>query len=764
MEPNPNLNPSDYPDPTRAGPTPGSEDPLIEAALRQMGNSPGGLGAGQSPTPKPLDSLLGIPPDLFPGFIVVREIHRGGQGVVYQAIHKATKRKVAIKVMKDGPFGGHKEKARFDREVEILAQLQHPNIITVHDSGVLPAEKGGLHFFVMDYVSGKSLDRYLEDAKPDMKATLAIFAKICEAVNAAHLQGVIHRDLKPTNIRVDTSGEPHILDFGLAKVAGGSVVGGDSPELMTVTGQFIGSPAWASPEQAVGDISKIDVRTDVYSLGVMMYKALTDQFPYAVVGMLREVLENIEKVIPARPSTVGRRINDEVETIVLKALSKERDRRYQNAGELARDIKNYLTGQPIEAKRDSVWYLVRKAVAQRRVTAGAIMAVVLAIAVGFVVSFMFWRDAERALQGERAANVVAEAQRAEAQTARDRAEREAKKAVRVTGFVNGIFEQAEQSLLTGSGPQAVVELLRQGDARAGSELGTEPLVHAAVLSTIGRAYLAMGRIDLADSALERAMDLRVTAAGPGAASADVAESYEGLSELRTFKQEYDAALRLVEKALPIRRSVHGDDSMEVARCEHLLGRAYAYLKNSDQAERWYASALEKAKRLAPESLEVAEFQTSLAFLAKSNQEWDRALALLTSARAAAALRQGGEANIAGGTIKSLMVDALLRRGGPGDVDEAVRLSGEVASAYQVLYSPLNAQHPAIVRAHQLHARALAAAGRNAQAEEAYLVALAASDPNVGEGRQRRGLLEAYAKFLEATGQGVRAEEVRRDGR
>lgn len=301
------TNPSDVPEPTPPSKKSSSEDPLIEAALRQLGGSPAAGGVSPSPSAGP-DSLIGIPPDLFPGFIVVREIHRGGQGVVYQAIHKATKRKVAIKVMKEGPFAGHKEKARFDREVEVLAQLNHPNIVTVHDSGVLPPDKGGMHFFVMDYISGKSLDTFLEDSKLDLKETIAVFAKICDAVNAAHLKGVIHRDLKPTNIRVDANGEPHVLDFGLAKVAGGSLMTDGTPELMTMTGQFIGSPAWASPEQAVGDISKIDVRTDVYSLGVMLYKALTHQFPYAVVGMLREVLDNIEKALPQRPSTVSRKI------------------------------------------------------------------------------------------------------------------------------------------------------------------------------------------------------------------------------------------------------------------------------------------------------------------------------------------------------------------------------------------------------------------------------------------------------------------------
>src|SRR6185295_15640548 len=161
-------------------------------------------------------------------------------------------------------------------------------------------------------------------------------------------------------------GEPHVLDFGLAKIATGEVTsdngdGGSSQmRMMSMTGQFIGSLPWASPEQAEGVPGKVDLRTDVYSLGVILYQMLTGgRFPYEVVGNMRDVMDNILRAEPARPSTIRRQINDEVETIVLKCLSKERDRRYQSAGELARDIHRYLSGEPIEAKRASGWYVSR---------------------------------------------------------------------------------------------------------------------------------------------------------------------------------------------------------------------------------------------------------------------------------------------------------------------------------------------------------------------------------------------------------------------
>lgn len=319
-------------------------------------------------------------PDMFPGYEIKREIHRGGQGVVYLANQLTTKRRVAIKVMHGGATIGTTGKARFDREVQLLGQLNHPNVVKLHDSGMT---NDGSLFCVMDYISGKALDEVLREQKRearrggvsriksksrskaaemgDVDSTLEFFGKICDGVNAAHLKGVVHRDIKPANVRVDQSGVPILVDFGLAKVTAGVETDLDPSNPMTMTGQFIGSLPWASPEQAIGSGDAIDLRTDVYSLGVMLYQMLTGgRFPYNVIGNMRDVLDNIQRVEPARPSTIRRQINDEVETIVLKALAKDRERRYQSAGELARDIRHYLAGEPIQAKRDSGWYVIRK--------------------------------------------------------------------------------------------------------------------------------------------------------------------------------------------------------------------------------------------------------------------------------------------------------------------------------------------------------------------------------------------------------------------
>lgn len=409
-----------------AGPNPSGDKPkpgsgsrplkdLIADAIQQASPKSGsrpGMFAGDLPSP-----------DAFPGYEVLREIHRGGQGVVYQAIQNSTKRKVAIKLLHGGPFTGSTGRSRFEREVQVLGQLNHPNIVRIHDSG---ATADGSFFYVMDYISGRSLDELVTDKKLGVDETLRLFGKICDAVNAAHLKGIIHRDLKPSNVRIDANGEPIVVDFGLAKIAVGDMVdepGSSAPHLMTLTGQFVGSLPWASPEQAEGHPGNIDVRTDVYSLGVMLYQMLTGQFPYKVLGNMRDVLDNILRAEPAKPSTIRRQVDDEVETIVLKCLSKERDRRYQSAGELGRDIKRYLGGEPIEAKRDSTAYMLGKALKRYRVPVAVGVTLVLLLAVFSVAMTIMYGHATTSEQ--KARDSLSAAQKAEAAQAAERARAEA---------------------------------------------------------------------------------------------------------------------------------------------------------------------------------------------------------------------------------------------------------------------------------------------------------------------------------------------------
>lgn len=351
-------------------------------ALRQVEQAEflaGGTTMGSGPSSVSEVAYPGSPPslpnDFFPGYELLEEIHQGGQGVVYKAVQQATKRTVALKVLLAGPFSSARQRHRFEREIDLVAGLEHPNIVTLYDSGVTQDDR---HYFAMEYIHGTALNAYLSEKAFSVEETLRLFLKICVAVNYAHQHGVIHRDLKPGNICIDADGEPHVLDFGLAKVAGPDLSSGVP---VTLTGEFTGTLAYASPEQTQGDPKLIDIRSDVYSLGVILYEMLTGKSPYPVIGRIDEVMKNISEAEPRKPSTLIRRIKNEVETIVLKALAKEKERRYQSAGTLSRDIEHYLAGEPIDAKRDSSWYLIHKLLRRHRVHIA--VAAVLVIAIGF---------------------------------------------------------------------------------------------------------------------------------------------------------------------------------------------------------------------------------------------------------------------------------------------------------------------------------------------------------------------------------------------
>ncbi|MCH8854069.1 MAG: protein kinase, partial [Planctomycetes bacterium] len=294
---------------------------------------------------------------------------------------------------------------RFEREIELVAQLKHPNIIVIFDSGVTPE---GWHYYAMDYIRGLPLNRYVQQERLTLEETLEVFSKVCDAVQYAHQKGVIHRDLKPSNILVDSEGSPKVLDFGLAKQLAAPI-----DTVVSMTQDVIGTLPYMSPEQARGNPDSIDTRTDIYALGVILYEILTGHYPYPVAGHMAEVLRHIAETPPTPPSRqwtadsgVTKRssrhvragkcpIDDELQTVILKTLSKERGRRYQSAGDLARDLGHYLAGEPLDAKRDSGWYMLKKALQRNKIPFGIAATFLVLLAVFAVERYAHGRAVDR---------------------------------------------------------------------------------------------------------------------------------------------------------------------------------------------------------------------------------------------------------------------------------------------------------------------------------------------------------------------------------
>ena len=342
-------------------------------------------------SPYDKDAFPKFAESLIEGYRIIEELPRGGQAAVYKATHLATKTTVAIKVLLPTLLASERARYYFEREAELIASLEHTNIVSIRDSGIIH----GQYYFVMQYIEGQPLNRYVRSQKLSFRERIRLFQKICAAVSYAHQQGIIHRDLKFANILVDKRSEPHILDFGLAKVIGLAERDRDKA-VVTMTGEWAGSLSTMSPEQAAGRPNLINVRTDVYSLGVILYHLLTGQYPYDITGTTLEVLQNIQKAEPTRPRQIDRKFDPDVEAILLAALAKDPAQRYQSVAELYADIDNWLEGRPVCVRSISTLYLLRKIIARHRYTS-TVAALLLLIVLGFsLVSFDLYITAKKA--------------------------------------------------------------------------------------------------------------------------------------------------------------------------------------------------------------------------------------------------------------------------------------------------------------------------------------------------------------------------------
>lgn len=528
----------------------GSDDPArhhlwIATARKQFAD------ARRSGRPAGFWPATGLPPhDSIPGYVIQSEIHRGGQGIVYRGIQASTGRAVAIKVLREGAFAGPTDRLRFEREVRVLGALQHPGVVTIHDYGAVD----GSFYFTMEYIAGRPLDEYVRETSRPINAIVEVFARICDAVNAVHSLGIVHRDIKPRNILIAENGRPFVLDFGLAKAIADSDISSAQAD-MTIAGQFVGSLPWASPEQIRSNDAVVDTRTDVYSLGVVLYHALTGKFPYDLSGPPQQAIAAIQHAEPVPPRRHRREIPADIETILFKCLDKKPDRRYRTAGDLAADLRALLAYRPISARRDSLGYVLGKSIARHRTAFAAAAAVAILVTGSLIFSAIQWRRTA----DQRDLALVAKEQ---ADAAKKAAAADAAKARATVEFLRTTLASANPNV-TDEQDVKVSQVLQTAarELDSGSMKG-QPEVEAISRLTLAEAFEAIGRSQEAERHIQISLSL-LRSIHPGD-HVDIARALLALSNIRIAQNDNPAAEEAARNALEMFRRIHQSDHEDVA--------------------------------------------------------------------------------------------------------------------------------------------------------------------------------------------------------
>jgi serine/threonine-protein kinase len=660
---------------------------------------------------------------------LVRLLGEGGMGEVYLAERAdgQYEQRAALKVLPQALFAGEARR-RFLRERQILARLQHPRIARLLDGGVTDA---GTPYFAMELIEGRPITDHCEEGGLGIEERLCLFLQVCDAVEHAHRNLIVHRDLKPSNILVDARGEVKLLDFGIAKLVGGD--GADLDPGLTQTVARPMTPDYAAPEQIRG--GPITTATDVYALGVLLYRLLTGERPYRLPQNLPGILERaILEQEPTRPSrAIGgaaarrRRIEGDLDRIVLKALQKEPERRYLSVAALAEDVRRHLQGLPVAAHGDSLAYRTGKFLRRHRLGVLA-AALVLAVLVAGLASTVW--QARRA--GE-----------------------EARRAQAIQDFLASLFQVADPAQARGRDLTAR-EILARGTHRVDTELAGQPEVQVAMWRVLADLYGRLSEYRQSVRLLRKAIS--VLALRDDASELEMARLKLRLARALADYGRLDEAKRTLREALSALEEEAGRESREVADALDVLGQIHWGRGNFDASEKAYRRSLAiRRKRFGESSEEYAEAASRLSVTLSERGRFAEAERL---ARAAGEVRRKRRGLEDPDTLQSLyhLAVAIYNQGRWREAETVLR------EILRVDERVLGTDHRTTVLARRQFARLLAGFGRYAEARDLVLAALASQRARYGESSPEVGYALVQLALIELwRGDFVAAESYGRQG-
>jgi len=533
----------------------------------------------------PVDRLVGT---RLGHYQIERVVSSGGMGTVYEATQENPRRTVAVKVMRAGITSASAMR-RFEYESQILGRLRHPGIAQVFEAGTHGGngEPGGVPYFVMEYIpDARTVTEYAREQDLGVAERLRLFVQICEAVHHGHQKGIIHRDLKPGNILVDSNGRPKIIDFGVARATESDLA---LTTMHTEVGQILGTVQYMSPEQCEGDQRDLDTRSDVYSLGVVLYELLCMKLPYDVGDLsIPEAVRRIRDESPGRPSTTIRALRGDVETIVLKALEKDRERRYQSANELGRDIERYLSGEPISARPPSFGYQLRTFARRNRTLVGGVLTVIVVLVAGIIATGTMYIRARREAETARTINAFFNKMLASVDPAQ-------------LNIATGFREYEELAPVTTKGVArdvSVVEMMRWAAGRIEETFADKPELEALIRETIGTTFFNLGLFEDARPQLETALAIRRDLFGENHEA--TLRSMVQLGNLLRMAAQAVPAENLLRPALEGLRRNLGAEHRDTLSCTTILASTLCLQGKLDEGDRLFEKALETQRRVLGE--------------------------------------------------------------------------------------------------------------------------------------------------------------------